>query len=181
MLQVNIVALTELTPLLLPGMVAGPRQGDGGRLVAGFQPGPWMAAYFATKAYVLSLGEALAYELRGTGVTVTRCARAPPQPIFSRSPGPATVRPERAPPDDGRRRGGADRLSRLQGWSAGGHRRHRQQNPGIGWQVCTARPVAANHAGADFSPLSHSRFSAANPWRWMLPIRPRPAQKRSIR
>src|SRR5260370_6579688 len=39
--------------------------------VAGFQPGPRMAAYFASKAYVLSLGEALAYELRGTGVSVT--------------------------------------------------------------------------------------------------------------
>ena len=72
MLQVNIVALTELTRLLLPGMVARRR----GRIllvasVAGFQPGPHMAAYFASKAYVLSLGEALASELRGTGVTVT--------------------------------------------------------------------------------------------------------------
>ena len=38
---------------------------------ASFQPGPRMAVYFATKAYVLSLGEALAYELRGSGVTVT--------------------------------------------------------------------------------------------------------------
>lgn len=72
LLQVNIVALTELTRLLLPGMVARGR----GRImlvssVAGFQPGPHLAAYFASKAYVLSLGEALAYELRGTGVTVT--------------------------------------------------------------------------------------------------------------
>src|SRR5437588_3456954 len=72
MLQVNIVALSELTRLVLPGMIARRR----GRVmlvasVAGFQPGPHMAAYFASKAYVLSLGEALAYELRGTGVTVT--------------------------------------------------------------------------------------------------------------
>jgi short-subunit dehydrogenase len=72
MLQVNIVALTELTRLLLPGMVARRR----GRVLfvastASFQPGPRMAVYFATKAYVLSLGEALAYELRATGVTVT--------------------------------------------------------------------------------------------------------------
>jgi short-subunit dehydrogenase len=72
MLQVNILALTELTRLLLPGMVARGR----GRImlvgsVAGFQPGPGMAVYFASKAYVLSLGEALAHELRGTGVTVT--------------------------------------------------------------------------------------------------------------
>jgi len=72
MLQVNIVALTELTRLLLPGMVARRR----GKVLlvastASFQPGPRMAVYFATKAYVLSFGEALAYELRGSGVTVT--------------------------------------------------------------------------------------------------------------
>src|ERR1700687_5025437 len=71
-LQVNIVALTELTRLLLPGMIA---RGHGRVMlvasVAGFQPGPHMAAYFASKAYVLSLGEALSYELRGTGVSVT--------------------------------------------------------------------------------------------------------------
>ena len=64
MLQVNIVALTELTRSLLPGMIARRH----GRImlvgsVAGFQPGPGMAVYFATKAYVLSLGEALAHEL----------------------------------------------------------------------------------------------------------------------
>lgn len=72
MLQVNIVALTELTRLILPDMIARRR----GKVmlvgsVAGFQPGPGMAVYFATKAYVLSLGEALAYELRGTGVDVS--------------------------------------------------------------------------------------------------------------
>jgi short-subunit dehydrogenase len=72
MLQVNIVALTELTRLLLPGMVAR----RCGRVMmvastAAFQPGPQMAVYCATKAYVLSLGEAIAYELRGTGVTVS--------------------------------------------------------------------------------------------------------------
>jgi hypothetical protein len=72
MLQVNVAALTELTRLLLPGMVARRR----GKImmvasVAAFQPGPHMAVYFASKAYVLSLGEALAHELRGTGVSVT--------------------------------------------------------------------------------------------------------------
>jgi short-subunit dehydrogenase len=72
MLQVNIVALTELTRLILPGMVARGR----GKImlvasIAGFSPGPHMAVYFASKAYVLSLGEALAYELQGTGVGVT--------------------------------------------------------------------------------------------------------------
>jgi uncharacterized protein len=72
LLQVNIVALTELTRLLLPGMIG---RGHGRIMlvasVAGFQPGPQMAAYFASKGYVLSLGEALACELRGTGVSVT--------------------------------------------------------------------------------------------------------------
>ncbi|HZT88776.1 MAG TPA: SDR family oxidoreductase [Stellaceae bacterium] len=72
MLQVNIVALTGLTRRFLPGMVERRR----GRIMlvastAAYQPGPRMAVYFASKAYVLSLGEALAYELRRTGVTVT--------------------------------------------------------------------------------------------------------------
>ena len=72
MLYVNIVALTELTRLLLPAMLARRR----GRIMlvastAAFQPGPLMAVYFATKAYVLSFGEALAAELRGSGVTLT--------------------------------------------------------------------------------------------------------------
>lgn len=72
MINVNIVALTELTRLLLPGMVSRRR----GRVMlvastASFQPGPYMAVYCATKAYVLSLGEAIRYELRGTGVTMS--------------------------------------------------------------------------------------------------------------
>jgi short-subunit dehydrogenase len=74
MLQLNVVALTDLTRAFLPGMIARGR----GRVMlvsstAAFQPGPNMAAYCASKAYVLSLGEALARELRGrgTGVTLT--------------------------------------------------------------------------------------------------------------
>jgi short-subunit dehydrogenase len=72
MLQLNVVALTELTRAFLPGMVERRR----GRVMlvsstAAFQPGPNMATYCASKAYVLSLGEALARELRGTGVTLT--------------------------------------------------------------------------------------------------------------
>jgi hypothetical protein len=72
MLQVNIAALVELTGLFLPGMLA---RRAGGILnvgsVAGFVPGPNMAVYFATKAFVLSFSEALFEELRGTGVSVT--------------------------------------------------------------------------------------------------------------
>src|SRR5207253_4850546 len=85
MLQVNIVALTELPRLILPGMVARGR----GRVmlvasVAGYQPGPRMAVYFASKAYVLSLGEALAHELRRTGVGATAlCPGATAADVFN--------------------------------------------------------------------------------------------------
>lgn len=70
--QVNIAALTALTRLALPGMIA---RGAGRVLnvasIVAFQPGPGLAVYSASKAYVLSLSEALEAELRGTGVTVT--------------------------------------------------------------------------------------------------------------
>jgi uncharacterized protein len=72
MLQVNVVALTELTRLLLPGMVAR-RRGSVMLLAstAAFQPGPQMAVYCASKAFVLSFGQAIAYELKDSGITVT--------------------------------------------------------------------------------------------------------------
>lgn len=78
MIQVNITAVTHLTKLLVPKMLAR----GGGRILnlastAAFQPGPLMAVYFATKAYVLSWSEALANELRGTGVTVTALCPGP--------------------------------------------------------------------------------------------------------
>jgi short-subunit dehydrogenase len=88
MLQLNVVALTELTRLLLPGMVARRR----GRVMlvastAAFQPGPQMAVYCATKAYVLSFGEAIAYELKGTGVTITTLCPGATATEFSRAAG----------------------------------------------------------------------------------------------
>lgn len=72
MLQVDVVALTHLTRLFVNGMVARGR----GRImlissVGAFQPSPGYAAYAAAKAYVLSLGHALHFELRGSGVTCT--------------------------------------------------------------------------------------------------------------
>jgi hypothetical protein len=71
-IHLNIVALTELTRLFLPSMLAR----RGGRIMnvastAGFQPGPLMAVYYATKAYVISFSEAIANEVRNSGVTVT--------------------------------------------------------------------------------------------------------------
>ena len=72
MLQVNVVALTHLSKLFLPEMV---KRGRGYVLnvasTAAFQPGPLMAVYYASKAYVLSFSEALSVELEGTGVTAT--------------------------------------------------------------------------------------------------------------
>ena len=72
MIQVNVAALTHLTRLLLPAMIERRR---GGVLnigsTAAFQAGPFMAVYYATKAYVVSFSEALADELASTGVTVT--------------------------------------------------------------------------------------------------------------
>jgi uncharacterized protein len=71
-IQLNIAALTHLTKLFLEPML---KRGSGKIMnvasTAGFQPGPRMAVYYATKAYVISFSEALANELAGKGVTVT--------------------------------------------------------------------------------------------------------------
>ncbi|HSU68950.1 MAG TPA: SDR family oxidoreductase [Tepidisphaeraceae bacterium] len=84
MLQVNIVALTQLTRLFLPGMV---HRGRGRILnmasIGAFMPGPMMAAYFASKAFVLSLSQALANELQDTGVTVTAVCAGPTRTKFA--------------------------------------------------------------------------------------------------
>jgi hypothetical protein len=71
-IQVNVTALVHLTRLFLPAMIAR----KSGRILnlgstAGFQPGPFMAVYYATKAFVNSFTEALGFELKGTGVTAT--------------------------------------------------------------------------------------------------------------
>ncbi|HYB98781.1 MAG TPA: SDR family oxidoreductase [Candidatus Limnocylindrales bacterium] len=72
MVQLNVVALTELIRAFLPDMVA---RGAGRILniasIAAFQPTPMLSAYGATKAFVLSLTEGLSQELAGSGVTVT--------------------------------------------------------------------------------------------------------------
>lgn len=72
MLQLHINTLTRLTKFFLPGMI---ERGSGKILniasIAGFQPGPFMSIYYASKAYVLSFSEAIANEVKGTGVTVT--------------------------------------------------------------------------------------------------------------
>jgi uncharacterized protein len=84
MLQVNVVALTHLSKLFLPAMV---KRGRGYLLnvasTAAFQPGPLMAVYYASKAYVLSFSEALSVELAGTGVTSTVLCPGPTRTEFS--------------------------------------------------------------------------------------------------
>jgi uncharacterized protein len=88
MIQVNIAALTQLTRLLLPAMLDRKQ----GRILnvastAGFAPGPLMAVYYATKAYVVSLSEALANELKGSGVTVTALCPGPTRTGFAAAAG----------------------------------------------------------------------------------------------
>ena len=72
MVDLNIRALVELTHIYWPGML---KAGSGGVLnvasTAAFQPGPLMATYYASKAFVLSFTEALWEEARGSGVHVS--------------------------------------------------------------------------------------------------------------
>lgn len=85
-INVNMLALTRLMKLAIPHMRGLPK----GRVlnvasVAGFTPGPNMAVYHATKAYVLSLSEAVAEELRGTNVTITALCPGATQTNFFNS------------------------------------------------------------------------------------------------
>lgn len=87
MLQLNVNALTLLTRLVLPGMIAR----RAGRIMnvastAAFQPGPLMAVYYASKAYVLSFSEALHNEVKTFGVTVTTLCPGPTAPSSATEP-----------------------------------------------------------------------------------------------
>ncbi len=78
MIQLNITALTELTHAVLPSM----RQNGFGKIlnvasIAAFQQGPFMSVYYATKAFVLSFSQALARELKDSGITVTALCPGP--------------------------------------------------------------------------------------------------------
>jgi len=83
MVQVNVAALTHLTSLFLPGII---ERGQGGILnvgsLAGFQPGPNLAVYFATKAYVLSFTEALAEEISNPNIKISCFAPGPVKTEF---------------------------------------------------------------------------------------------------
>ena len=83
MLQVHIITTTHLTKLVLDGMI---KQKSGKILnmssLAAFQPGPLMSIYYASKGYMLSFSEAIANELKGTGVTVTALCPGPTKTSF---------------------------------------------------------------------------------------------------
>ncbi len=83
MLHVHIMSTTHLTKLVLKGMVAR----NSGKILnmsslAAFQPGPLMSIYYASKGYMLSFSEAIANELKGTGVTVTAFCPGPTKTAF---------------------------------------------------------------------------------------------------
>jgi short-subunit dehydrogenase len=84
-LRTNIESLTHLTRLLLPQMI----DRRTGRILnvastAAFAPGPQMAVYYATKAYVLSFSEGIRYELKGTGVTISTLCPGPTDTNFAK-------------------------------------------------------------------------------------------------
>ena len=83
MIDLNCGTLVELTHAVLPGMI---ERGQGAILnlasTAAFQPGPGMATYFATKAFVLSFSEALHEEVRDKGVRVTALCPGPTKTEF---------------------------------------------------------------------------------------------------
>ncbi|MBX7044695.1 MAG: SDR family oxidoreductase [Ignavibacteria bacterium] len=83
MIQVNVTALAELSKIFVKEMV----KRNSGRILnvastAAFQPGPLMSVYYAGKAFVLSLSEAMAYELKDTKVTVTCLCPGPTKSNF---------------------------------------------------------------------------------------------------
>lgn len=88
LVALNIGALTRLTRRALPDMLA---RGRGGILnvasLGGYAPGPYQAAYYASKAYVISLTEALAAECAGAGVRIAVLAPGPVETTFHASMG----------------------------------------------------------------------------------------------
>ena len=88
LMQVNMVALAHLTKLFLPEMV---RRRTGRILnvasTAAFVPGPFMAVYYASKAFVLSFSEALSNEVEGSGVSVTALSPGPTRTEFAQAAG----------------------------------------------------------------------------------------------
>ena len=116
MIQVNVTSLTALTRALLPGILARNR---GGVLnvasTAAFQPGPLMAVYYATKAYVLSFTEGIAEEVAGSALKVSCLAPGPTATGFAAEASMTNSALFRLGAMD------ADRVARIgfEGWKAG--------------------------------------------------------------
>jgi uncharacterized protein len=77
MMQLNMNAVVVLTKLFMPDLLATKGKILNTASTAAFQPGPYMAVYYATKAFVLSFSEAIAAELEDSGVTVTALCPGP--------------------------------------------------------------------------------------------------------
>ena len=97
MIHVNIAALTHLTKLFLPQIRAREGKLLNVASVAAFLPGPFMAVYYASKAYVLSFTEALAEELGGTGTTVTCLCPGPVATGFQKRAGTSSSQMMKSP------------------------------------------------------------------------------------
>ncbi|WP_298346362.1 SDR family oxidoreductase [uncultured Algibacter sp.] len=86
MLHLHVLTTTHLTKLVLDGMI---KRGSGKILnmssLAAFQPGPLMSIYYASKGYMLSFSEAIANELKGTGVSVTALCPGPTKTAFQQT------------------------------------------------------------------------------------------------
>lgn len=84
MIQLNVSSVVDLTKRFLPSMIAR----RSGRILnvasmAAFVPGPWMSVYYATKAFLLSWSQAIDYELKATGITVTTLCPGPTESEFN--------------------------------------------------------------------------------------------------
>jgi short-subunit dehydrogenase len=77
MMQLNMNTVVVLTKLFLPDLLTTRGHILNTASTAAFQPGPYMAVYYASKSFVLSFSEAIASELEGTGVTVTALCPGP--------------------------------------------------------------------------------------------------------
>jgi uncharacterized protein len=83
MIQLNLTSIVDLTKRFLPAMI----ERKSGRILnvastAAFVPGPWMSVYYATKAFLLSFSEAIDYELKPNGITVTALCPGPTESEF---------------------------------------------------------------------------------------------------
>jgi uncharacterized protein len=83
MIQLNVTSVVDLTKRLLPAMI----ERGGGRFLnvastAAFVPGPWMSVYYATKGFLLSFSQAIDYELKPAGITVTTLCPGPTESEF---------------------------------------------------------------------------------------------------